>query len=118
MNYTIESVFASLYMIIIVLLLNDNDYFLSTVNLKSFPFRLPVPWLLYTLGFGVDIRVSSAGLGCSIILLFSMLVAVFLSILLSGWKMSKLLGIAMFFLYFIFVIISLSFEYKWIICPV
>ena len=79
-------------------------------------FRLPVPWFLYSVFYQTPIQVSSEGLGCSIILLFSMLLLVFFCILCSGWKMSKLLGLSMFFLYFCFVIASLSFEYGWIVC--
>lgn len=78
--------------------------------------RLPVPWFLYTLAFGHPIKVSSEGMGCSIVLLFSMLLLVFLSILVSGWKMSKILGMSMFVLYFGFIAMSLSFEYDWIPC--
>ena len=81
-----------------------------------FHFRLPVPWFLYSVFYQTPIQVSSEGLGCSIILLFSMLLLVFGCILCSGWKMSKLLGLSMFFLYFCFVIASLSFEYGWIVC--
>jgi hypothetical protein len=33
-----------------------------------------------------------------------------------GWKMSKILGMSMFFLYFIFVAVSLAFEYEYIHC--
>lgn len=80
-------------------------------------YRLPLPWFLYTVVFQKPISVSSEGLGCSIVLLFSMLVAVFLCIVLSGWKMSKLLGMSMFVLYFCFVGVSLSFEYAIISCP-
>ena len=85
---------------------------------KFYSTRLPVPWFLYTVVFGTPIQVSSEGLGCSIILLFTMLILVFGCILCSGWKMSKLLGISMFGLYFMFVAVSLAFEYKWWPCPV
>jgi len=85
-------------------------------NIFDVTVGLPVPWFLYTVVFGTPIKVSSEGLGCSIILLFTMLVLVFGCILCSGWKMSKLLGVSMFVLYFMFVAVSLSFEYDWIPC--
>jgi len=87
-------------------------------NIFDVTVGLPVPWFLYTVVFGTPIKVSSEGLGCSIILLFTMLILVFGAILCSGWKMSKLLGIAMFVLYFFFVAISLAFEYDWVPCLV
>ena len=52
-------------------------------------FRLPVPWFLYTLCFGQPVPVTSAGMVCSITLLFCMLMLVFFSILLFNWKMTK-----------------------------
>jgi len=87
-------------------------------NIFDVTVGLPVPWFLYCVVFGTPIKVSSEGLGCSIILLFTMLILVFGCILCSGWKMSKLLGISMFGLYFLFVAASLSFEYNWVSCPV
>jgi len=87
-------------------------------NIFDVTVGLPLPWLLYTMVFNTPITVSSEGLGCSIVLLFSMLCAVFLCILVSGWKMTKLLGASMFLLYFVFVFVSLSFEYKWIECKI
>jgi len=86
-------------------------------NIFDVTVGLPFPWFLYTCVFQQPIVVSSEGLGCSIVLLFTMLIAVFMCILISGWKMSKTLGFSMFVLYFIFVLVSLSFEYEWIICP-
>jgi len=88
-------------------------------NIFDVTVGLPFPWFLFTLVNNLDpVSVSSKGLGCSIILLFTMLLLVFLCILLSGWKMSKLLGVSMFVLYFMFVATSLSFEYKVLSCPV
>lgn len=85
-------------------------------NIFDVTVGLPLPWFLYTCVFHQPISVSSEGLGCSIILLFTMLIAVFMCILVSGWKMSKLLGMSMFVLYFIFVAVSLAFEYEYIHC--
>jgi len=87
-------------------------------NIFDVTVGLPVPWFLYTVVFSTPIKVSSEGLGCSIILLFTMLILVFGCILCSGWKMSKLLGVSMFVLYFFFVAASLAFEYDWVPCLV
>jgi hypothetical protein len=51
--------------------------------------RLPLPWFLYTVVFMEAVPVRSDGMVCSITLLFAMLILVFLSILLSNWKMTK-----------------------------
>jgi len=54
---------------------------------------------------------------CSIMMLFSMLMLVFFSILIAGWKMTKLMGVSMFFFYFLFVMSSLALTYGWVDCP-
>ena len=81
-------------------------------------FRLPLPWFLFTLVFQKPVPVSAEGMVCSIVLLFLMLVAVFMSILLFKWKMTKIMGFSMFVFYFIFVIITLGFEYDFWTCPI
>ena len=81
-------------------------------------FSLPVPWLLYSaIEGGLPVSVRSDGVGCSITMLFSMLVLVFVSILGFKWKMTKPMGIVMLVAYFVFVIISLGFDYDWYACP-
>ncbi|XP_063598788.1 sodium/potassium/calcium exchanger Nckx30C-like isoform X3 [Penaeus indicus] len=99
-------------------------------NLFDVTCGLPIPWLLYALvqviqnyaneranPWSVDpIFVNSEGMACSILLLFTMLMFVIISIACSKWKMAKGLGFGMFFLYFVFVGVSLSFEYDVITC--
>jgi sodium/potassium/calcium exchanger 2 len=46
------------------------------------------------------------------------LLQVFFSILIFGWKMTKGMGMSMFVFYFIFVAISLGFEYHFLHCPI
>lgn len=79
--------------------------------------RLPVPWLLYGIIYGKPVEVNSIGMVCSIAILFMMLLFVILSIACFHWKMNKGLGFTMFLLYFVFVAVSLMFEYKIITCP-
>ncbi|XP_031560745.1 sodium/potassium/calcium exchanger 2-like isoform X2 [Actinia tenebrosa] len=86
-------------------------------NLFDITVGLPLPWLLYSaVNLGKSVNVSSDGLLCSIVLLFGMLIAVVLSIAILKWRMSKLLGAAMFLLYIVFIIMSLLLEYKIIPC--
>merc|ERR1712079_616718 len=88
-------------------------------NIFDVTVGLPVPWLIYAMvNSGKAVSVSSAGVGCYISLLFLMLILVFLSILAYKWKMTKGMGIMMGCLYFVFVIISVGFDFCWYTCPV
>nr|CAG4647644.1 EOG090X00I4 [Moina brachiata] len=79
---------------------------------------LPLPWLLYCIIKGIPVEVNSAGMACSVLVLFGMLCFVVLSIACFRWKMNKALGFTMFLFYFVFVAVSLGFEYGTIVCPV
>jgi len=88
-------------------------------NIFDVTIGLPVPWLVYAMVHsGNPVNVSSSGVGCSISLLFLMLISVFLSILAFKWKMTKGMGIMMGLLYFVFVIVSVGFDYCWYACPI
>ncbi|KAK6642751.1 Sodium/potassium/calcium exchanger Nckx30C [Polyplax serrata] len=87
-------------------------------NIFDVTVGLPVPWLLYGIIYGKHVEVNSVGMVCSISILFMMLVFVILSIACFRWRMNKGLGFTMFLLYFVFVAISLMFEYEVIVCPV
>lgn len=80
--------------------------------------RLPVPWLLYGLIYGKPVEVNSVGMVCSIAILFCMLLFVIMSIACFKWRMNRGLGFTMFLLYFVFVTVSLMFEYEILVCPV
>ncbi|PSN40021.1 Sodium/potassium/calcium exchanger Nckx30C [Blattella germanica] len=86
-------------------------------NIFDVTVGLPVPWLLYGIIYGKPVEVNSVGMVCSIAILFMMLLFVILSIACFRWKMNKGLGFTMFLLYFVFVAVSLMFEYKIIVCP-
>ncbi|XP_050688120.1 sodium/potassium/calcium exchanger Nckx30C-like isoform X3 [Eriocheir sinensis] len=99
-------------------------------NLFDVTCGLPIPWLLFALGEVIKnimngrdptdinpIEVKSDGMACSIMMLFGMLMFVIVAIACSKWKMNKGLGMTMFVLYFIFVCMSLLFEYKFFSCP-
>jgi len=87
-------------------------------NIFDVTVGLPLPWLLFTIIKGQDVSVSAEGMVCSVAILFMMLCLVFLSILVFNWKMTKPMGIAMFLLYFVFVAVSLGFQYDFIVCPI
>ncbi|TMS23498.1 Sodium/potassium/calcium exchanger 2 [Larimichthys crocea] len=88
-------------------------------NIFDITVGLPFPWLIYhILNDFKPVEVSSNGLFCAIVLLFLMLLFVIVSIASCKWRMSKLLGLLMFVLYFVFLIISVMLEDKIITCPV
>ncbi|XP_012217620.2 sodium/potassium/calcium exchanger Nckx30C isoform X3 [Linepithema humile] len=87
-------------------------------NIFDVTVGLPVPWLLYGLIYGKPVEVNSVGMVCSIAILFCMLLFVIMSIACFRWKMNRGLGFTMFILYFVFVAVSLMFEYEILVCPV
>ncbi|XP_034536650.1 sodium/potassium/calcium exchanger 1-like isoform X2 [Notolabrus celidotus] len=88
-------------------------------NIFDITVGLPVPWLLYTLLHkGDPVTVSSNGLFCAIVLLFLMLLFVIISIAACRWKMSRMLGLTMFVLYFVFLVLSVMLEDRILTCPV
>ncbi|XP_070686071.1 sodium/potassium/calcium exchanger 1-like [Pempheris klunzingeri] len=88
-------------------------------NIFDITVGLPVPWLLYTLLHnGEPVTVSSNGLFCAIVLLFLMLLFVIISIAACRWKMSRMLGLTMFVLYFVFLVLSVLLEDRILTCPV
>ncbi|XP_063905787.1 sodium/potassium/calcium exchanger Nckx30C isoform X2 [Zophobas morio] len=87
-------------------------------NIFDVTVGLPVPWLIFGIIYGEPVEVTSAGMVCSITILFMMLLFVIMSIACFRWKMNRGLGFTMFLLYFVFVAVSLMFEYNYIVCPV
>eukprot|EP00040_Diaphanoeca_grandis_P022328 m.119728 g.119728 ORF g.119728 m.119728 type:complete len:715 (-) comp28757_c0_seq3:23-2167(-) len=64
---------------------------------------LPLPWLAFVAVHGRSVNVEADNLFVSVIVLIGMLVAVVASIMAAGWKMSLRLGLAMIFLYGVFL---------------
>ncbi|TNN64355.1 Sodium/potassium/calcium exchanger 2 [Liparis tanakae] len=88
-------------------------------NIFDITVGLPFPWLVYNiLNDFKPVEVSSNGLFCAIVLLFIMLLFVITSIAACNWRMSKVLGLFMFVLYFVFLIVSVMLEDKIINCPI
>ncbi|XP_056317862.1 sodium/potassium/calcium exchanger 2-like [Danio aesculapii] len=88
-------------------------------NIFDITVGLPFPWLLFSMMNDFSpVTVSSNGLFCAIVLLFLMLLFVIISIAVCKWKMSKMLGLLMFLLYFVFLVVSVMLEDKIITCPV
>merc|ERR1711990_348227 len=85
-------------------------------NLFDVTVGLPVPWLLSTAINQKAMDVSSIGMGCSIGMLFIMLILVFVSILIFKWKMTKPMGVAMLCFYVVFVVVSLGLSQCWFKC--
>lgn len=85
-------------------------------NLFDVTVGLPLPWLLYTIINNKAMEVNSVGMGCSIGMLFVMLLLVFISIIVFKWKMIKPMGGIMLVLYVIFVVVSLGLSECWFVC--
>lgn len=87
-------------------------------NMFDVTIGLPLPWLIFSgINQGLYMKVSSNGLFCSVSLLFIMLIAVVVTIAISKWRLSKLLGATMFLLYIVFLVLSLLLQYNEITCP-
>merc|ERR1712117_881061 len=50
---------------------------------------LPIPWLLYSIAIGEDVCVDAGNISLSILVLLAMLLLVLLSIMFSGWALTK-----------------------------
>jgi len=87
-------------------------------NLFDVTVGLPLPWLLYTAINQKAMEVNSVGMGCSIAMLFVMLIAVFVSIIVFKWKMTKPMGGIMLVLYCVFVVVSLGLSECWFVCKI
>ena len=72
---------------------------------------LPFPWFIYTLVHQTHVSVTADSLFTSVIVLFLMLAAVVTTIAACGWRMTKGLGGVMFFLYGLFVLQDLFFQF-------
>merc|ERR1712106_1225498 len=86
-------------------------------NLFDVTGGLPLPWLLYSIINGKAMEVNSVGMGCSIGMLFVMLLMVFVSIIIFNWEMTKPMGCIMLCLYVVFVVVSLGLSECWFPCP-
>ena len=72
-------------------------------NIFDVTVGLPVPWILFNVVIGCPVSVGADNLVLSVVILTVMVLMVVLTIMVSGWKMTKNLGIAMMVLYFIFL---------------
>lgn len=72
-------------------------------NIFDVTVGLPVPWILFNLIMGCPVQVGADNLILSVVILTLMVAAVVTTVMLSGWKMTKSLGIAMMVLYVIFL---------------
>lgn len=75
-------------------------------NIFDITVGLPFPWLLKGIISQAPIEVSSSGMFCSIVMLFTMLMVVIICIVASRWRLNKILGIIMVIMYGVFVAIS------------
>ena len=73
---------------------------------------------MYNIVFEKSVTVNAKGIICSVFLIIMVLVAVTSILACFKRKLSTIVSVIYIFIYFIFVIVSLGFEYKWFVCPV
>ena len=93
---------------VIVARMGEGDMAVSSSigsNIFDILVGLPIPWLVYTLWPSKPsfVTIGAEGVGVSIMILLAMLVLIVVSIHYQGWKLTKCLGLAMFFFYFCFL---------------
>lgn len=81
-------------------------------NIFDVTVGLPFPWILHNIAVGPVSLSEDGTLFYSLLLLFMMLAAVILTIIITGFRMTKTLGFTMFVLYIIFVVQDLLRQYK------
>ena len=72
-------------------------------NIFDVTVGLPVPWILFNIAFGCPVQVGADNLVLSVIILTVMVGTVVGTVMLSGWKLTKDLGIAMMVFYMLFL---------------
>jgi len=82
-------------------------------NIFDILIGLPLPWLCWCIATSGDMDVGTGeNLLQSILVLFAMLGLVFLTVVNSGWILTKRLGYTMFVLYLLFVVQDLLTAYN------
>lgn len=91
---------------VIVARMGEGDMAVSSSigsNIFDITVGLPVPWILFIVSGKKSVTIGTEGMEVSIIILLFMLLAIVTIIHFSGWKMTKGLGLSMFFLYFLYL---------------
>merc|ERR1712007_25685 len=92
---------------VIVARMGEGDMAVSSSigsNIFDILVGLPLPWLIYTLLPGNDaVKIEAGTVWTDIFILLGMLVFIVIIVHCQGWKMTRILGGTMFFMYFIFL---------------
>ncbi|XP_063714906.1 sodium/potassium/calcium exchanger 1-like isoform X3 [Symsagittifera roscoffensis] len=99
-------------------------------NLFDICVGLPIPWLIYVSlnVFGDNptltsetyfaIEVTSDGMFCYILMLFSMLIFIFVLIMSMKWRLNRIMGVIMLVLYFLFLVFAVLIGFGTISCNI
>ncbi len=87
-------------------------------NIFDLTVGLALPWFLYGIFNGVNVAVSSSGMGCSISLLLLVHLAVLIAVALSGMRFNLCVGLTALVAYVAFVLVAFGFEYALYDCPI
>lgn len=94
---------------VIVARMGEGDMAVSSSlgsNIFDITVGLPIPWLLFCAWPTKpgEVLIETEGIALSILILLGMLISIVVIIHIHGWKMTKSFGIAMFILYFVYLI--------------
>ncbi|XP_031617183.1 sodium/potassium/calcium exchanger Nckx30C-like [Contarinia nasturtii] len=81
-------------------------------------FCLPAPLMIYSIYYKIPVKVNSCGLPCLVAVTFIILMCIILLLVVFRWRVNKRLGVIMFFLYFLFIVISVILDYGYVVCPI
>jgi len=88
------------------------------INIFTITVGLPLPMFLFSLIFATPFIVDSDGIACSVTLLFAMLAIAFGFILCCKLRLNKGLGFLFILLHLLFILVSITFTYEIIQCPI
>lgn len=94
---------------VIVARMGEGDMAVSSSigsNIFDILVGLPFPWTIYNLvkPKGEYVTISAAGVWLNIMILLGMLLLIIVAIHFQGWKLTKCLGLTMFFFYFLYLL--------------
>ena len=88
------------------------------INIFTITVGLPLPMFLFSLIFATPFIVDSDGIACSVTLLFAMLAIAFGFILCCKLRLNKGLGFLFILLHLLFILVSIVFTYRILLCPI
>ena len=122
MGLTVLALTSTLVLCVVILAREGRAALAVGASLGGALFQLgvikPLGWVIYHVTEGASVRVSSAGLVCSVSLLAVFIFATYSALTCFRWRVGKVVGGIATAFYLVFVVISVAFSYDVIKCPV